>query len=324
MSLLLCLSLLLPPAPPALPEIPCSWVSADAQWVLHLDMQAAVASTLVSRLGELPWQTELPTELRGRLGLDLRTDVQTLTAYGEQDDPQTFVLLVQGGKALDGALEKLAALVPHERQEQGGMPIDRWQPEEGEDPFYSYLARRPDSEQRVLVLGLSAATVSSGLATLQGRSDHLSPEQARAALSLSPGAFLCVVVRDGLAALAEHGPDSQMTELVETLAVEAGEEAQQAFVRVSVGTRDASDAQKIGSVLQGATALLSLMAQSDEGARDLQPLLSGLSVKCEGARVMVRLQHDSAALADLMMEQVQSGHAAFELPPPAPAQDGWY
>ena len=325
-----------PVEPAAVPagELPYEWVSSDAQWVAHIDVRAALASEMAQMIDTTDWDDEEATrELRDRLGLEIKRDIHAVTVYGQEDDEDSLVVLVQGDERLDEARQRLMGLLRHGRVEHDGQAVDRWVADDGDDPFYTYLAKHSDSSERVLVLAVNAPGVVRGLRTLQGRAPHLDAG-ARAALAPSPGAFVTVVAHEGFSELADLDPTSRVAELVQSVVLEVGEHDASLFARLSVGARNEFDAQQIGSVLQGAASLFSLVAQNEPEAEPLIPIMRNLQIRTEGNRVTVRIQHDSRELMSLLegelghrrqMSEVDEMRRRPEtVEAVAEEEDGWY
>ncbi len=331
-----------PPAPVAAPDgLKRAQVSADADWVVHVDIRGLLASGFGVLLDEAMSSDDDFAEVQRELGLDPRRDIASVTVYGTADDPERPVILVAGDAALDRALDHVAGKAFRRTIDLDGVSVDRWSEDEHEDEaVYTYLARRAGSEQRLLVASPHAAGVAQGLAVLRGESASLADDDGDFGASASPsaGAFAFVAVREGFSRLEDIDPSSRVAQLVQSAVVEAGEFQDEAFVRVSVTAPNATDANQIATILQGGSALLTLVAQSEEEARPLLPLVQGLSITADGPSVTVKAHHPTARLIEMARDaaggrrhRAHDGDAGeadeYRRAPAKPKKksgDGWY
>ncbi len=338
------LATLLPLAAAATPIAPVGddlhrdWIAADADWVVRVDVASALESELSSLLNEV-WESDEFAEVQQELGFDPRRDLSTVTIYGSAADPENPVVLVEGDARLEQALDRLSSKAHRASVNVGGISLDRWSEDESDsDAVYTYLARRANSEQRILVVSPRKESTVTGTAVLRGEQANLMDEpSALASDGPSAGAFLYISASEGFSKFEDWDPASQVAQLVQSAVLEAGEFKGEAFLGITVGTADEESARQITSIVQGASALLSLAAQSEEEARALIPLIQGLTVQNDGARVSLRLRHPSAKLIQMAQEHGHndnswsSGHHEQEdynkpksKPKPAPKKDGWY
>lgn len=311
-----------PNPPPTQPEVlQRAWVNADADWVVHFDVAAALGSELASILDEA-WNSEDFAEVQQKLGLDPRHDITSVTAYGSADDPERPVILILGDLQMEQALDRLAGEATRSVVSVGEYSLDKWSEHEGDDDaMYTYMARREGSEKRVLVASPDAMTAATGVAVMRGDITSLADDPGDFAAGGGPsaGAFLFVAVREGFARLKDIDPSSRVAQLVESAVIEGGEFQGEAFLRITVGATNAADAAQISSVFQGASALLTLAAQAEEEARPLLPLVQGLTVSAEDSLVTVRFRYPSSKL--IKMAQEASEHRPWPHRDPAPGAD---
>jgi hypothetical protein len=281
------------------------WISADADWVVHVDVEAGLNCELASLLDEA-WESADFQEIQEKLGLDPRRDIASVSVYGSAADPERPVILILGDARLEQALDRLASEneVVRSIVDEDGFSLDRWSDGEGDEAVYTYLAQRADSEKRVLVASPDRATAAAGVAVLRGDDTSLTDDGGNFAAGGGPsaGAFVFVAVREGFSRLKDIDPSSRVAQLVESAVVEAGEFQGEAFLRITVGASTETDAHQISTILQGASALLTLAAQSEEEARPLLPLVQGLTVSAEDSLVTVRFRYPSSKLIKLAQE----------------------
>ena len=106
-----------------------------------------------------------------------------------------------------------------------------------------------------------------------------------------------------LDAFAEHDPSAAgVARLVRGLVLEAGESGGRTFLDVELTTDGSDAARQIAQVVQGAGALLQLVAQSHAEARQLAPLLAGLRIETGEASVRLTFEQDTATLLERLRD----------------------
>jgi len=327
----LALTFLLPTT--ALPgELDKTFVAADAEWVVHVDVEAALASNMAKAL-EGAWDSDEFAEVQQELGLDPRKDIASITLYGSAAGAEEPVIVAVGDERLEQALERLAGKAHRGSVENGGISIDRWsESADDHDAMYTYVAKRPGSSKRVLIASPTAAQVARGVRVLRGDEGNLGADSALVKESPSHGSFIYVAASEGFSRLADVDPTSQVAGLVDSAVVEAGESGELTFVRVTVGTNSEQDSRQIATIVQGGVALVSLVAQSEPDVAPLVPLVQGLVVRTDGPRVTLRFQQPTSELLELLKNEMgeRMDHAGTaeeykQKPRKAPKNDdGWY
>jgi len=286
-----------------------TWVSSHARWIAHVDVEAALASDLVAQAmehgGHVNVEWDELEEVQRELGIDPREDVDSVTIYSAEDDPEQAVILIVTNSKIDGALDRLERHVSSRPAAVDGFTLRRWQEDGHGDSIHTYVARKQGSDERVLLVSPDEDAIVHGVRVLRGHAASLS--RADLDVAPSPGAFVYFAAPDGMGALADEiEPASQVARLVKSLVFEAGEFGGSVFLGLTVETDDVAEARKFTQILQGASALLALISESEEDVRPLLPLLQGLQVRSDGPVVRIRFEHETAALLELAMEA--SGH----------------
>ena len=90
-----------------------SWVGSDAKWIIHVDIEGFTGSTIGSGLLEGADDLGIDLgdldDLKNESGLDPRTDLMSVTAYGSEDIEEKAVVIAITNAAADQALAKLTA-----------------------------------------------------------------------------------------------------------------------------------------------------------------------------------------------------------------------
>jgi len=325
---------------PARAGVDRSLIPAGAQWVVHVDVTAALGSDLFAALQEVEPDLRFEgnadlDEVRHRIGLDPTKDIQAITAYGLPHDPEAAVVLLHTTAVVDTALERLSVLAYRKPVELDGLTIDRWT-EDGSgrgDQAWSYVARKAGSEARIVLLSNDPNHLMAGLETLRGESASLADGDAEMGVASRGGAFVHISASGSLAELANQEPASNLARLVRTAVIELGEDEGSSYVHVQVHTASSADAQRVEQILQGAMALASLASEVEPEAKQALGMLQGLQFRAEGEQLTIHLSKPTDELVELIQNDFQlpeaQPRAARDPEPksgrkPAPKKSGWY
>jgi hypothetical protein len=330
-------ALLAAPLAPAADVLDLSRVSSEAAFVVHVDLRSLLGSSMGSFFKE---NIDLDLdEARLELGLDPLTDLISITVYGSADDVEEPVVLLEAEAVLESALEQLATKLQRTQVESGGVSLDRWSEGDGHsDVMFSYLARKPGTDRRVLLGSPSMERLAMAVKVLRDEAPNM--EDSPSALGFRPpsdGSFLFVGVNEGIKQLADFDPASNMAKLVNALVVEAGESQARFFLDLRLTADAAESATLISSTLQGFSSLATIIGSADEETRPFVPLLQGLTVNSTGSTVSIRFEAETALLKQMIQQHEGGGHgrptpgdSGEDTPdsaPPAentPRGDGWY
>lgn len=290
---------------PALAGVDRSIIPADAQWLLQLDLQAALNSQLFSALQEREPDLDFANnsdlaEVRERLGIDPTRDIESLTVYGLSHDPEAVVVMFHTTAAVEQALTRLSALAPRKSIEIDGLDISRWSDPDGGDAVYSYVARHADSDQRIVLVSPDANDLVIGIEALRGESATLADSDSRLALHASAGAILHVSASGRLAQWADFEPANNIARLVRSADVELGESGSSVYLHVRVDTGSSADATRVAQILQGAMALASLASEMEQDVKALLPILQGLEFEADGPLLTIHFEQDTDGLMALI------------------------
>lgn len=294
---------------PLVPLVPAEAIAplvpAEARWVVHLDVQAVLASDLLATLstmeGGVHVDLEGLDEIEAELGLDPREHLRGVTVYGSSVDPEQAVALIHTDEAVEGLIGMVGASMQASVQALGDVELRRW--EDGGDVLFTYLARRGAGGERILLVSQQAEALAQGVRVLRGESAHAGTDSELARLQPREGAFLFVCASGVLDALAEHEPSAAgVARLVRGLVLEAGESGGRTFLALDLTTDGSDEARQIAQVVQGAGALVQLVAQSHPEARELAPLLGGLRVEAGETSVRLAFEQDTATLLAMLRD----------------------
>ncbi len=298
-----------------------SEVNPAANWVVHANLETFRNST-IGKLIMNELQTQgLEQKLQGFATIfsfhPLR-DVQDVTLYGQGKDRNSAVAIIDG--RFDP--EKLLAVVRWNQQYREipyqGVTLHGWQNEEkqGEQTtpqmMYGYVHNN------------SQVVISSGLDTLKRAVDTLKTPAVDAPSELlkdvpegQSNVFFQVRATDveKLAEPVGQAPQAALLKQTASLALSAGETADQVFVALQLEGESAEVADSMLKVLQGLIAFAQLASQD-------QPQLAELARSVTVSRVnntaQVRLEAAAQAVAGFLREQWERKKQQQQPQMPAP------
>jgi hypothetical protein len=228
-------------------------VSADAQWLMHFDMDAARDSVVVKRAWERmqkmhPHAGGMMDMAAKMTGMDPRKDLRDVTAWGVDTDKRNGVMVVRG-KVNRELLEKMVAKAPdHETMEHRKHTLHAW----------THKGWRGRGGQRVvgafhrddvLVFGRSSEKVKAALDVLDGAAAAVGGDGPLTG-RVRPGSIL-------VARAAAVDPDTRCPVLKQGRAfrVALGETAGKSFYRARLQMESPAAAEAVEDVVEGFTAL---------------------------------------------------------------------
>jgi hypothetical protein len=240
-------------------------VSAQAQWVVHLDADAVHNSTLGQKLYDLAVERDrsIPQKMADALAqfkFDLRKDLHGITVYGPKVGSREAVVLVYAD--VDRAV--LEERVKQAQDYKAGR--------HGAHELHSFKAPRENRTvsgailPNVVVLAEGEQALGAALDVLDGKSSALAKGSPLGAET--PAGALLVFRAAGISE-AELPFKSPLVQQSESIEVAIGEYQGKAFVEAAVRTKTPEAAQQLRGVLEGLRAAAMLSKEPDPEAKRL-------------------------------------------------------
>jgi len=275
-------------------------VPAETAWILHVDVDrlrpTAVGQYLVAEMDKPEAQANFAA-FQSMLNFDPRKQLHGLTLYGTGASPETGVLLVYG----DFDPDRLASMVQgaHDYQStpHGKHVIHNWI-DDKKKPVNGVKPRVYGAVQgtHIVVLAQQEKRVADALDAL----DHTTRSLADGNLFPQLGAGGNTSIIQAAARkldIPDSAPQAAVLRLAKGAVLQVGEaEGGQAKATLNLEASDAEVAQLMASVGHGLVALLKLQ-RDNPGS---QKLAEGLSVRQDGAHVIVTLAMPTGGVVDLM------------------------
>lgn len=292
-------------------------VAGDARWLVHVDLVALretqLGQALLAGLEELA-----PHMQRGGLQPDFEkilATAGTLTAYGSNfaPDPKQLdgTLVLRGTpdlrKIAEGFVAQATVTEPEKITEISGLPFEAYALQGG-----VMVAFPPEP---VILFSKSQEQLTRAYDVLRGAATSLKENRSSSLRRLLPDQgrnFLIAASEvpntEGL--LPAASSQSRILKMASALSLALGEEDAMTSARLQLVATSDEMAEKLGRILQGMAALVSLMETNDE---DLAEFLRSVTTRREGERVSLSLAYPSERLIN-MMAQLREHAAQAEGP----------
>lgn len=282
-------------------------VSADARWVAHVNVGRIFGAELVQGVMQregVSLDSGEFSDMKTALGLDPAVDVDTITVYGTAADPERAVAVVSGNVKLEEALDRLVFHMQREEAEVGGLTLHHWH-ERGssysdDDDIYTYVARRVDSDERLLLAAANASDVVNAARVIRGESASLGSSGTSLDVSPSSTAIAYVTASADLLDSVEMDAPDEIVQMLSSLRVEVGEGTGTTYVDANIGLRNETQADQVVAMITGLKAAAELVGTSEPEIRQALPILRSLRVENAGGAVHVRLDVDNDTIFSLM------------------------
>jgi hypothetical protein len=304
-------------------------VSADAQWVVSINLDELRESTLGKQLIAQFVQGAMPKTQMGNIQIDfqkLQTTIGTITAYGTNMSPDPKLLdgtlIVQGTADLRKIVEALVLqatfTTPDKVKEVTDLPFTAYsiggEVMVGFPPEPIVLVSKSKPQL------LKARDVFRGAAPSLAQSPTL-PLAALLAKSGSGFVVLGSLLKEGKL-FAPDSPQTRILQLVNSGVLAIGEEDQKttAHVRLVSNTDDMSD--KLLKIVQGMVAMASLAETSDQA---LQAFMQSAVIEKQDRTVSVDLAYSSERIIQMIktvQQQANPAPVGPPVPPVPPAAPG--
>ncbi|MDX2132908.1 MAG: hypothetical protein SFY69_12730 [Planctomycetota bacterium] len=301
-----------------------SIIDAEARWVVHLDLEAAMRSEPGKVLLELARDGRVPARDRfvREMGFDPFAEGRGLTVYGRSFDEDGGVAILTASAEADRARASMhaAGLGEHATQAVGSVEVHSWSHDD--ERLYAAVVPggRPD-ERRVLFTG----SMDAMRRALRVITTDLPALDAQFPIPEGPGTILAVAA-DGFgsesdpapapgsenatagAASPSGGPSALVLRGVRTMQARLSEETGEAGreIRGELLFRAVSPerAVQMRRMLDGTIAALEMTGEDSPDMAALAAAAASVQVASSGTSVTVRASHDAsqaAALVRLMM-----------------------
>ena len=263
-----------------------AWVAADAAWVVHIDVEAVMAS----HLG--PFLVSPPTPLRARLdevraeiGLDPLKDIKSITVYGSSGASDEGMVIIASSPAVDGVLEHLKGEGEYAKVEDNGVVFHTWK--QGAETHYATVRDGPEeggNQTRILFLAGSREHIDQGLRVVDGEAPRRAADEPAPGL----GSMLFVHGKD-IPEKLRRQVATNFIKMVDGLLVDVGESTGKLYASV---TLVADSSENVAALMQSVQRVLAFARLGAQGDPELSRLCDSISLSTDGLDVAARLTCD--------------------------------
>jgi hypothetical protein len=288
--------------------LPKKQVSADAKWLLHLDVdslrQTKIGSFVLREILEKKVQKQvnnLVTQLNLKTKIDFKK-IRAVTAYGLNfESEHSGVLLVHTGQDIQKILETLVQQVEANDGSAPALPLKRLQ--QSPTPFYSLKDELFASvfSGELLLLGKSREQIEKASQVLAGKSANLTASDAFAAFPNVAHGFFFLAVAEAFNVKDVIPPQAKVLQLAEGGRLVVGERPDNLFAELALRAKSAEVTTQIQQIIQGMVALVSL-SQADN--QDLMQLAESIKVSTKENLVTILLEYPIAKALKKLEEEV--------------------
>ena len=277
-------------------------VPADPSFVIHLDMEALVESSLGDMLlgGEvIPDVKEARAQAMHEIGLDPVEEIMGITIYGVGADIEAGVIVIHCTEAVDDVLEMLAGAEEqpegYDTYEKGGQTIH----ELGGEAYACVL----DADHgRFIVMSDDLKRTLAGVRVIEGDTPNFTDAKSPA-LALKPGKGALIYAEIGMPAdLPDFDPVSEVLRQTKSIQMQIAERDEEVVTALAIDAGSEEMAGDISDVLTGVIAMGRLMSAEQPELAFVKDLSRGLSVKAKGSKIAVKLACDVEMLEAIATE----------------------
>ncbi len=288
-------------------------VSADATWVVHVDMERLAESTVGRFLREHGDDLDIDLDdldaVCDQLDLDPWRDVMSVTVYGAQKQSEDGVMVLETSDRIHEALRRLGQLegVEHESVEFAGFAVERFA-FDGEE-HYVHVRTNRRSERSVVVLADASRRLVDACRVISGERRSLS--RGVSPLSRAKprrGSFVFVAASDaGMFDGIEEA--SEIVRLTDAVMIDIGETGDDLYAAAMVSADSGEDARDIVQVLQGMLALGRLAVGEDPDLAPLRDVIRGVEIGAEDRQITLGIQLPAKQLIEALEGLDDQGRA---------------
>jgi hypothetical protein len=301
-------------------------ISADAKWLVHLDLDALRDSRVGKFLNQTIVENKLAehrAELKQAYGFDLDiTKLNSITAYGTDYklNPEANGVLIIG---LDPNMQALLGLVL-DKQVQSGVVSQV----DDKAKLYSIHNQVMVSFQKEgqVFMGKSKESLQKAMDVLAGKAPNLASGRTFAGYPDTPKSFFFLALAEGFSGKIplphqkegegknEGGfaPKAQLLQMADGGRLVLGESADNLFLNLSLKAKTVDASRQMQQILQGVLALVSLSQGQNQ---DLLQIVQATKISSEANVVNIGLDYPVAKAMDMFsqgkmhLDRAGAGHS---------------
>ena len=258
-------------------------VAADAKWVMHVDMDALVASTVVQKAYHKCLEMHKDVEKKmdmvcGKAGMDPRKDIHGVTLYGKDTNKEHGVMVVHANVDQEHLLEMVAKAPDHKATSYGSYELHSWTQKCWKKK--SRMVVGTFYKPNIMVFAGCDKAVKAALDVLDGKSPGIKGKESPLAGRTMPGSIF--VAR---ASMIDPKTRCPVLKQAKSFRIALGENKGESFYRARVFMKSPEAGDQVKAITEGFGALMALKHGSDVQA---MRLIDGLEVTTKGVKLNIR------------------------------------
>ena len=281
-----------------------NWVSAKAQWVAHIDVDAARASSIGKFFIEHRDEFDIDFDEMEEMGIDPIEDIDSVTLYGVGDPEKEGVIIVQMNDSIDRLIEK----AKEHADDFEEIEVDGVKMYSIDDGEHFVLVHKGRSGRRTVIITGATDRLIHAVNVIEGDARSLDDADSPALNGSPRKGAICYAQAAGLPWLPDNGdPASHVVKLAKQITFQVGEYQEEAFATLALKTSNEDDASNINAILNGVIGLGRMVAsQKDSDIAELNQLLDAVKISSRGNGIKISVSFAAKELlehAQMLMEQ---------------------
>lgn len=275
-----------------------SRVPAGVAWIVHLDAEAALGSSIGRALLEGEHgkgHAEELAEVKAEFGIDLLHDIKGATVFGSDTEGDDAVAILTASAAVDAAIDKLRAN-GHEYTivKEGGYDLYAWS-DDGHTQFGLIL---PAGADRLVYLSKDKSRLAAAADVGAGKGENLRSRRD-SLLASNPGAGAVLFIATDVIPRHHQGDQASMVlEKARAVRLEIGESGENCYGDLELKMASSEDATNVVQILQGLQAMARMFCQSNPDLAPLKELMDAESLSAKESSIMAQIRYPTAKLVE--------------------------
>lgn len=286
-------------------------VSADAKWVLHVDVDSLkstqVGQILMQRLTSGQENNKL-NALAAMLGTDLRKDLSGVTLFSVSDREEDGVVVLNGRFNTTQLDTIVKANKDYSESTVNGVTVRSWTDEKKNKKSYGAIV-----SDKMIVMSGGEAAIKAALTAIGGSAPSLVSKK-NPALDLDGANSAVVIAAADMASIKSKKPNAQTFKQAKSAAASVAEQGADMVGHVTLQTDSAENAQHMADAVRGIVALVQLDDKTDPKTKEA---IAGTKVDLKGTTLDVTLRMPAQTLADAMQKKILEDDAKKAAAPKA-------
>lgn len=283
------------------------WVAHDATWILHVDVEAAMDSTLgralLSEESDIHLDFHELEEIEHELGLDLREDLLSVTLYGTETEPDEVAVAI--AVMTPEADEAMETLVNHEEVDVRESVVDGRTfhvIHDGGEKCYIHMRQGEEEDERIVLISEHRRAILDALDVIEGEASNMADEEPAGLAGVPRSGSIAFLAATNVGTMPDMHELGQILKLSDAITIDIGERRGKTYAEGAISTADVQTARDIVEVIEGVIALGRVLPQMDPELAPLEELSEAFEVTRDGSRLTLRLQIDSVDLIEVLEE----------------------